>query len=106
MSQMNFCCDRMRSAIEDPEIPIIYIPKFREFGVRVLDGGTSNIGLLFCPWCGQKLPESLRDFWFDELERLGIDPTGDEIPTEFCDERWYETRDFQRRSTQDQSRSN
>jgi hypothetical protein len=29
----------------DPDVPVIYTPKFNEFGVRVLD---------FCPWCGQK----------------------------------------------------
>lgn len=60
-----------------------------EFGIQVLDGGTSSIGLTFCPWCGQKLPSSLRDAWFDEMDRLGIGPFGEHIPAEFSDERWY-----------------
>lgn len=89
MNKIAFCCGRMTDAISSDEIPIIYVPEFREFGIRVLDGGSSFIELLFCPWCGQRLPESLRDRWFDELERRGIDPATEEIPSEFSDERWY-----------------
>jgi hypothetical protein len=85
----------MRVAIEDQESPITYIDKFREYGLQVLDGGSSHIEIDFCPWCGKKLPESLRDNWFDELERLGIDPYGDAIPDEFGDERWYNEQNKQ-----------
>jgi len=45
----------MRTAVESEEIPIDYTPKFREFGVRVLDGGASSILLNVCPWCGMRL---------------------------------------------------
>jgi hypothetical protein len=45
---------------------IIFNEKFREYGIPVLDGGTSYITLDFCPWCGTKLPESKRDAYFDE----------------------------------------
>ena len=45
----------MRLAVSSEEIPIVYEPKFREYGIRVLDGGTSNIELLYCPWSGHKL---------------------------------------------------
>lgn len=89
MSQDDYCCDKMKVGVEDPDIPITYTPKFREFGVRVLDGGNSALGIAFCPWCGEKLPSSLRDAWFDELERRGIDPAGSEIPAEFSDDQWY-----------------
>jgi hypothetical protein len=89
MTSFKFCCDRMRDAVNNPEIPIVYTPKFREFGVRVLDGGTSTIELLYCPWCGQKLPSSLRDRWFEELDRLGFDPIAEDVPAEFRDSRWY-----------------
>lgn len=89
MNPYEFCCERMRLAVESDEIPIVYTARYREFGVRVLDGGTSTIELLYCPWCGQKLPESLRDRWFDELERRGIDPATGELPAEFTDDRWY-----------------
>jgi hypothetical protein len=86
---LGFCCDQMRRAVSSAEIPVDYEPKFREFGVRVLDGGTSVIQLKYCPWSGHRLPDSLRDRWFDELERRGIDPYGNDIPSEYSDERWY-----------------
>jgi hypothetical protein len=92
MSEPNFCCEQMRFALESPEIPLVYTRKFREFGIRILDGGSSKLGITYCPWCGQKLPDSLRDLWFDELERLGIDPAGENVPVEFSDERWYKER--------------
>lgn len=84
-----FCCDQMRRAIANDEVPIVYVARLREYGVRVLDGGSSVIHLRFCPWCKHELPASLRDRWFDELERRGIDPTSSEVPAEFLDERWY-----------------
>ncbi|MFJ5636668.1 DUF6980 family protein [Streptomyces goshikiensis] len=34
---------------------------------------------------------SQRDRWFDELERRGIDPSEDEVPAEFQDDRWLVT---------------
>ena len=85
-----FCCDRLRLAVTSDDVPVVYEPKYREFGVRVLDGGTSYIELLYCPWSGDKLPSSLRERWFEELERRGIDPGADVVPEEFCDSRWYE----------------
>ena len=86
------CCEPMRRAIEDPDVPVVWTPKFREIGVSVLDGGDSVILFAFCPWCGSKLPESLRDQWFSELERLGIDPYGTDVPVEFLDEAWFKGR--------------
>jgi hypothetical protein len=85
------CCAQMEYALTEPDIPLTWTPKFREIGIRVLDGGDSSILLLFCPWCGNKLPGSLRSEWFAELERRNVDPYGDDIPAEFLDDRWYET---------------
>jgi hypothetical protein len=86
------CCAQMRDAIDDDDNPIDYTPKFREVGVRVLDGGSSHIVLAFCPWCGNRLPSSLRNEWFAELERRHIDPHGKNVPPSFLDERWYKQR--------------
>ncbi len=79
----------MKTAIEDIDLPIFYVEKFREYGVKVLDGGTSYISIGYCPWCGRQLPASLRDRWFEELERQGLDPFKDPVPEEFEDDRWY-----------------
>lgn len=42
----------------------------------------------FCPWCGERLPNSRRDDWYDELERMGIDPSDGEIPSAYLTDEW------------------
>ncbi len=51
MSGTSLCCLAMENAIADPTIPVDLIQKFREYGVRVLDGGSSHLRIAFCPWC-------------------------------------------------------
>lgn len=49
----------------------------------------------FCPFCGEKLPESKRDRWFEELEKLGIEPDlfdwkkDKRIPEKFKSSAWW-----------------
>lgn len=79
---MEFCCKDMKNNIdkncdihnncfECPDTLIYYNEKFDEFGIIIHDGGESYVNINFCPWCGERLPESKRDRWFDELEQLG-----------------------------------
>ncbi len=95
------CCEAMQKAVEYqcpehgdrfdcPDCLIAYSSKFREYGLIVHDGGTSMHTIRFCPWCGTELPTSLRDQWFDELERLGIEP--EDAPDEFRTGEWYRNR--------------
>lgn len=84
-----FCCQGMQDAVDHPGVAITYSAKFNEFGVRFLNEETGVITLDYCPWCGQLLPESLRDAWFEEMERRGIDPWLEDVPAEFTDDRWY-----------------
>lgn len=94
-TSLSYCCEKMGNAVTGGEIPIVFSRKFREYGIRVLDGGSSFLEIHFCPWCGAALPNSLRDEWFDSLEKLGIDdPFADErlIPTRYLDESWYMDR--------------
>ena len=99
---MKMCCDRMKEELERtcshghtreecPDVVIVYIAKFDEYGLPVRDGGSSKVSIQFCPWCGQRLPESKRDRWFDELEARGIDPLGDSVPSEYQTDAWYST---------------
>lgn len=82
------CCEIMRMHLESGELYLSYIPKFREYGIHYNDGGTSRQVIHFCPWCGSKLPPSRRNEWFDELDRLGLDPD-DELPIEFTNDAWW-----------------
>jgi hypothetical protein len=94
---MKHCCHRMREELnkscrahlnpfECADTLVGYVPKYDEYGLIVRDGGSSMVGIAFCPWCGASLPESRRDEWFDELERRGIDPRTDGVPPEFLTE--------------------
>ncbi|MQX54669.1 DUF6980 family protein [Alcanivorax sediminis] len=87
---MRMDCDVHESAYDCPDVLVSYVPRFDEYGLIIHDGGTSSIEIVFCPWCGRKLPESKRDQWFDELERLGFDdPALQEIPDAFKSDAWY-----------------
>lgn len=94
---MKHCCERMRYFLQrsgknsdfDSDDILYYNLKFDEYGIVIHDGGTSYITIQYCPWCGQKLPDSKRDLWFDELEKIGIeDPVEEEIPKEFKTDEW------------------
>ena len=58
------------------------------FDVYWLPAGGAKQQLFHCPWCGEELPPSQRDRWFDELEALGIDPMADPIPDRFQSGAW------------------
>ena len=62
-----------------------YDRRFDEYWVTA--GGARQC-LFYCPWCGEKLPPSQRDRWFDELEALGLDPLADAVPEAYCDGSW------------------
>ncbi|TRW89323.1 hypothetical protein [Flavobacterium sp. GT3R68] len=82
---------KLNSSIDfdNVDASIFHNEKFDEYGVKIWDGGTSCILIDFCPWCGEKLPNSKRDQWFDEIEKLGIDPWNGEIPEKYQTDKWY-----------------
>jgi hypothetical protein len=87
--QAELVCDQHPDRFDCPDCLIEYSPRFREFGMMIHDGGASSLNIYYCPWCGSKLPDSLRDEWFAEMERLGIDPAEDEVPEEFRSSAWW-----------------
>lgn len=87
---VTFKCDEHDDPWQCPDYIIVYTPKFNEYGIPVRDGGASNIVISHCPWCGIKLPESLNDRWFDELEKFGYDdPWEQDIPENFKSDKWW-----------------
>jgi hypothetical protein len=87
-------CDRIKEMISEDfdnvDTPIMYVKKFNEYNLKIMDGGNSSVKIDFCPWCGEELPESKRDEWFDELEKLGIhDPWNEPIPDKYQTDEWY-----------------
>ena len=83
------CCDAMNRTLADSSAVVVYMAKFREYGISILDGGSSFQEIAYCPWCGGKLPGSLRDEWFDELERLKMEPGDDNVPEEYLSDKWW-----------------
>ena len=87
------CCDAMTLYLHEDSLPLAYVPKFREYGLRVLDGGTSYIVLTFCPWCGARLPSSMREAWFDAVEKLGLEPESPALPLPYRSDLWWRNRE-------------
>ena len=88
------CCNMMNIMLHREDVPVIYIPKFREYGIQVLDGGTSYQEINYCPWCGHQLPASMRYAWCNILEKMGLDPGDPEIPSEMQSDDWWQLGKF------------
>jgi len=91
------CCQLMSDFIEDQSVPLKYNPKFRAYSLDLRLQPASQ-GILYCPWCGKKLPERLGDKYFEILKKeynIG-DPFGKEqatlVPEEFKSDEWWKKR--------------
>jgi len=84
-----YCCNEMENNLNKKDMGIIYYPIFREYGILYTDGGTSFQVIAYCPWCSHKLPSSLRNEWFDKVEKMGLEPDDASIPEEFLSAQWW-----------------
>ena len=91
----------MRWALEDPRAPVAYDDQFREYYIMIRDSADPDYGsavnLSFCPFTGERLPESLRNEWFETLEGFGIDISIGElndprVPTDMRTGQWWRSR--------------
>lgn len=46
------CCEQMRMMVED-EKSVVF--RKGEYGIRILDGGSSYLVISYCPWCGKNI---------------------------------------------------
>ncbi len=53
-------CDMHSDRFECPDALIDYHPRLKAYGIIVHDGGSSVIGIDFCPWCGANLKKKER----------------------------------------------
>lgn len=90
------CCIKLKSILKTNKI-IKYYPKVREYAINMFSS-PSVVLLDNCPFCGAKLPESLRDQYFDILEEeynldnYDIDDHPEKIPEEFKSDEWWRKR--------------
>jgi hypothetical protein len=78
----------MRKFIADERLPVVYNAKFREYALALV-GSEARQDIAFCPWCGQALPTSLRDRFFDDMDRLGVDYPSETPPAAYRDDAWW-----------------
>jgi hypothetical protein len=89
--RLQYVCPDHKDPFDCPDSLVYFSPEFREYGLIIHDGGHSYVTIQYCPWCGARLPESLRDRWFDEVEALGFhDPEDPHIPEEYRTDAWYQ----------------
>src|ERR1700738_1353686 len=68
VEQGDHCCMLMARYLQDGRINIGYLKKFREYYIPLHDPMIIQC-IVYCPWCGTKLPKSLRDEYFNILKK-------------------------------------
>lgn len=100
MSQ--YCCKKMEGVLEEHNTPLRYVPYTRKYYMEYFPSKQPRTNdvivaetLYYCPWCGIKLPESLKKAWSEIVkEKFGVTDTLDReqlktIPQEYMSEEWW-----------------
>jgi hypothetical protein len=69
--------------------PVVYDPVFDEYQLTTFAGPLASAALNFCPWCGQALPESKRESWYDALDAAGTTPDDPNLDQRFRGDAWW-----------------
>jgi hypothetical protein len=91
------CCKAMEEEINDPRVFLGYASKYREYFIQTINPSIVRL-IYICPWCGKTLPKSLRNEWFEALEKeYCLDDPWDKkqenlIPEEFKTDEWWKKR--------------
>ncbi|GFM38039.1 DUF6980 family protein [Desulfovibrio psychrotolerans] len=88
------CCEWMDSFLQDDSINIHYDEVLREYYV-IIDECAAVQCIFYCPWCGVKLPASLRDVYFGLIwEKYGddVDVDCELLPIEMRSSAWWKNR--------------
>jgi len=90
---MKHCCEELSFILDEDRTAIGYYEQYREYQLHIRNSD-AVYNLIFCPWCGKKLPESLRGAFFDLIEtELGMDDYDpDKLPEEFKTDEWWKKR--------------
>ena len=90
------CCLTMdRGLVSDAHV-LHYSAKYREYGI-IIPKSTGCMLMDYCMFCGKKLPISVRDEWFEILEKeYGLESPCEEdkkkVPKEFLTDEWWQQR--------------
>ena len=61
MKEQKHCCEDMIYYLKDEDYIVEYRPNYNEYVIPVHNDLDSGIIIIYCPWCGIKLPRSNRD---------------------------------------------
>jgi hypothetical protein len=89
-----YCCNEMKFLIAENEVAIGYNPRFREYSIDLRNNDITCQMIEYCPWCGKKLPTSLRDECANELEKLGYGLFDDNIPQKYKTDKWWRDKNL------------
>jgi hypothetical protein len=98
---MEYCCTKMKNALNNTRMPIEYSPIAREYYLVFRDGPPFRIhAISHCLWCGEQLPKNLRETFFEVLEKecnrdrktIGDIMSDEDIPLEFKSDAWWKKR--------------
>ena len=93
-----YCCGALDYQIESSFCPVKYNDQWREYSIRDFKSTSLSL-MMFCPNCGTRLPSSLRNDWFEILEKeYNLEDPDDEdkkqVPKEFLSDEWWRKRDL------------
>ena len=91
-----YCCLTMDAELAKKGTILHYSQRFREYGVKV-PKSTGCMLMDYCMFCGKKLPLSVRDEWYEILEKeYGLEHPDEEdkkkVSKEFWTEEWWKNR--------------
>ncbi len=91
------CCTTMRETSQDKKFSFKYISRYREYGFQLYYKGAMYL-TFYCFWCGKRLPESVRDQFFEVLEKefnmedFGAFDDDALLPEEMKTDEWWRKR--------------
>ncbi len=88
------CCMTMHYELLSEASLLIYNIQWREYGIKLYRPNTGYLLMQYCTDCGTKLPDSLKNMWFNILkeEYFLIDPIENDkelIPEKFLTDEWW-----------------
>ncbi|WP_417512872.1 DUF6980 family protein [Minwuia sp.] len=91
-----YSCAYMRDFATDHQTPFAYNPRWREYGIRMIDWEQPTFEqplrydrIRYSPWCGRRFPKSMKDEWLYEMKRLKIAPDAEAPPWAYDSDVWW-----------------
>lgn len=88
MTQLPHACETMRRAIDEQSMHLGYNAAFREYSIEYVNSASLQT-LLFCPFCGARLPGSVRTEWFERVWAMGLEPEDPRVPEAMRSDQWW-----------------